>query len=127
MQELFLGCFGATPLTAGHIEVNGKKVALMSPRDAVRANIGLSLVPEDRKTEGLFLKLDGLKNISLPVLGRFIRFGLIDEERGGGVSSRSHADRASRQAGSIHPRWAPSAAVTNRRSRSANGYDRAVA
>jgi ribose transport system ATP-binding protein len=79
MQELFLGCFGATPLTAGHIEVNGKKVVLMSPRDAVRANIGLSLVPEDRKTEGLFLKLDGLKNISLPVLGRFIRFGLIDE------------------------------------------------
>jgi ribose transport system ATP-binding protein len=79
MQELFLGCFGATPLTAGHIEVNGKKVVLMSPRDAVRANIGLSLVPEDRKTEGLFLKLDGLKNISLPALGRFIRFGLIDE------------------------------------------------
>jgi ribose transport system ATP-binding protein len=28
----------------------------------------------------LFLKLDGLKNISLPVLERFIRFGLIDEK-----------------------------------------------
>ena len=32
MQELFLGCFGATPLTGGHIEINGKRVTLMSPR-----------------------------------------------------------------------------------------------
>ena len=80
MQELFLGCFGATPLSEGHIEINGKRVTLMSPRDAVRQNIGISLVPEDRKTEGLFLKLDGLKNMSLPVLDRFTRFGLIDEQ-----------------------------------------------
>ena len=80
MQELFLGCFGATTLSGGHIEINGKRVTLMSPRDAVRQNIGVSLVPEDRKTEGLFLNLDGLKNMSLPVLDRFTRFGLIDEE-----------------------------------------------
>ena len=80
MQELFLGCFGAVPLDDGHVEINGKRVTLLSPRDAVKANIGVSLVPEDRKTEGLFLKLDGLKNMSLPVLGRFTRFGLIDEE-----------------------------------------------
>ncbi len=77
--ELFLGCFGAAPLSEGHIEVNGKPVTLMSPRDAVRANIGISLIPEDRKTEGLFLKLDGRRNISLPVLERFTHFGLIDD------------------------------------------------
>jgi ribose transport system ATP-binding protein len=80
MQELFLGCFGAMPFSEGHIEINGKRVTLMSPRDAVSQNIGISLVPEDRKTEGLFLKLDGLKNMSLPVLDRFSRFGLIDGE-----------------------------------------------
>jgi ribose transport system ATP-binding protein len=80
MLELFLGCFGATPLTTGHIVINGKTVTLMSPRDAVRSNVGISLVPEDRKTEGLFLKLDGLKNISLPVLNRFTRRGLVDGE-----------------------------------------------
>jgi len=77
--ELFLGCFGAVPLSEGHIEVNGKPVTLLSPRDAVRANIGISLIPEDRKTEGLFLKLDGRRNMSLPVLKRFTRFGLIDD------------------------------------------------
>ena len=79
MLELFLGCFGASPLSAGHIAINGKQVTLLSPRDAVRQNIGVSLVPEDRKTEGLFPNLDGLKNMSLPVLGRFTRYGLIDE------------------------------------------------
>ncbi len=77
--ELFLGCFGAVPLSDGHIEVNGKQVTLMSPRDAVRTNIGISLIPEDRKTEALFLKLDGRRNISLPVLERFTHLGLIDD------------------------------------------------
>ena len=77
-QELFLACFGMTALRQGEIRVDGRPVTLASPRDAVRANIGISLVPEDRKTEGLFLRLDGKSNISLPVIDRFARWGLID-------------------------------------------------
>jgi ribose transport system ATP-binding protein len=77
-QDLFLGCFGMAPLTRGEIRVDGRKVTLASPKDAVRANIGISLVPEDRKTEGLFLKLDGRFNVSLPEIGRFAQAGLID-------------------------------------------------
>jgi ribose transport system ATP-binding protein len=77
--ELFLACFGMTRLQSGSIEVDGKPILLASPRDAVRANIGISLVPEDRKTEALFLKLDGLRNMSLPVIDRFTRFGFIDK------------------------------------------------
>ena len=79
-SELFLACFGAMPLDKGHIEVNGKRVDLLSPQDAVRADIGIGLIPEDRKTEGLFLKLDGLRNLSLPVLSRYTRLGIIDEK-----------------------------------------------
>ncbi len=45
------------------------------------ARIGISLVPEDRKTEALFLKLDGRRNVSLPVIERYTRFGLIDGAR----------------------------------------------
>jgi ribose transport system ATP-binding protein len=77
-QELFLACFGMAALRHGEIRVDGRQVTLASPRDAVRANIGISLVPEDRKTEGLFLRLDGKSNISLPVIDRFARRGLID-------------------------------------------------
>lgn len=74
-RELFLALFGAMPLNAGHIQVHGTPVSLRSPADAVCS--GISLVPEDRKTEGLFLDLDGRQNVTLPSLGRFIFGGLV--------------------------------------------------
>jgi len=77
-QELFLSCFGMAPLLAGALHVDGREVALASPRDAIRSRIGISLVPEDRKTEGLFLNLTGQFNVSLPVVHRFARMGVID-------------------------------------------------
>ena len=77
-QELFLACFGMAPLTAGTLQVDEREVVLASPRDAIRRRIGISLIPEDRKTEGLFLKLSGQFNVSLPVVHRFARLGIID-------------------------------------------------
>jgi ribose transport system ATP-binding protein len=77
--DLFLGCFGMADTTGGELRVDGQPVAINSPTDAVRANIGISLVPEDRKTEALFLKLTGKHNASLPVIDRFHRGILIDE------------------------------------------------
>ena len=77
-QQLFLACFGMAPITRGQLLVDGRTVTLASPKDAIRANIGISLVPEDRKTEGLFLRLDGRSNVALPVIERFTRHGLID-------------------------------------------------
>ncbi len=78
--DIFLACFGATQASGGVIEVSGKRVELASPSDAVRAQIGISMVPEDRKTEALLLKLDGQSNVSLPTLGRRARFGFIDKQ-----------------------------------------------
>jgi ribose transport system ATP-binding protein len=77
-RELFLALFGAAELLAGEIRVSGTPVRLRSPADAIRAEIGISLVPEDRKTEGLFLELDGSRNVSLPSQHRFERAGLIN-------------------------------------------------
>jgi ribose transport system ATP-binding protein len=79
--DLFVACFGAAEITGGQIAVDGKPVTIASPTDAVRANIGISLVPEDRKTEALFLKLSGTENTSIPVIDRFARFGFIDVKR----------------------------------------------
>jgi ribose transport system ATP-binding protein len=79
--DLFLSAFGAVPLARGHFEVDGKKVAIASPKDAISARIGISLVPEERKTEGLFLKLSGKHNATVPIIERFTRFGLIDKGR----------------------------------------------
>ncbi|MBV8473445.1 MAG: sugar ABC transporter ATP-binding protein, partial [Hyphomicrobiales bacterium] len=76
--DLFLACFSMADLTSGHLCVDGKPIVFTSPTDAVRANIGISLVPEDRKMEALSLKLSGKYNASLPVIDRFAPRFLID-------------------------------------------------
>jgi ribose transport system ATP-binding protein len=78
--ELFMAVFGDRPLKRGHLVVNGEKVVFTSSRDAISARIGISLVPEERKTEGLFLRLSGTHNATIPIVERFARFGLIDRE-----------------------------------------------
>jgi len=77
-HELFMATFGDRPLTRGHLIVRGEKVVFSSSRDAISAGIGISLVPEERKTEGLFLHLSGTHNATIPIVERFARFGLID-------------------------------------------------
>jgi len=75
--ELFQASFGVIPLRSGVIEIDGKPVTLVSPADATRPAIGLGFIPEDRKTEALCLRLNGRQNITLPVIDRFSRWGLI--------------------------------------------------
>jgi ribose transport system ATP-binding protein len=77
-QDLFLACFGMIDIAQGDVLVDGRKVLLGSPADAIRPNMAIGLVPEDRKTEGLFLQLSGRQNATLPVVSRFTNFGLID-------------------------------------------------
>jgi ribose transport system ATP-binding protein len=74
-RDLFLALFGALRVKSGAIEIGGQALHLRSPRDAVRA--GVALVPEDRKTEGLFLPLSIRANLTLPILGRLARAGVI--------------------------------------------------
>lgn len=74
-RDLFLALFGVTKRLAGEIRIAGQEVQLRSPAHAIRCGIGM--LPEDRKTEALFLELDGCENVSLPSLQRFLRGGLI--------------------------------------------------
>jgi ribose transport system ATP-binding protein len=67
--------FGADPTDAGEIHVRGIRRTIRSPRDAIRARIGL--VPEDRKGQGLVLGLSVRKNITLPVLRLLSRLGVV--------------------------------------------------
>ncbi|WP_035201091.1 sugar ABC transporter ATP-binding protein [Agrobacterium tumefaciens] len=76
--DLFSACFGALPVKSGSILIDGKDVYLGSPADALSPSIGIGFVPEDRKTEGLFLKLNGTANASLPVVDQFSHYGLLN-------------------------------------------------
>ncbi len=76
-RELFMLLFGAQRMTAGTLMAHGRPVRLRSPRDAMRAGVGLALVPEDRKTEGLLLAMSVRDNITLSVLRRIAHLGVL--------------------------------------------------
>jgi ribose transport system ATP-binding protein len=80
-REIFEALFGAEFIDAGQILIDGKQVTLTSTADSLKAGVSTSFLPEDRKTEGLFVRLPGGENVSLPVIKRFSRFGLIDRKR----------------------------------------------
>jgi ribose transport system ATP-binding protein len=56
--------FGLRTPTAGKIMLDGQKVEIDSPIDAI--NLGISLVPEDRKQQGLVLGMNCRDNMTLP-------------------------------------------------------------
>jgi ribose transport system ATP-binding protein len=76
-RELLFMLFGAERASGGSITVDGRKVSLRTPRDAVRRRIGIALVPEDRKTEGLMLAMSVRDNLTLAILRRIARFGVL--------------------------------------------------
>ena len=73
--------FGADSKIAGEITVEGERVEIQSPRDAVRS--GLCLMTEDRKGQGLLLGMSCAENITITDLAKISRHGLLhrDEER----------------------------------------------
>ncbi|MCK9287457.1 MAG: sugar ABC transporter ATP-binding protein [Sphaerochaetaceae bacterium] len=58
--------FGADPKENGQIFLNGKEIKINNPKNAIAA--GIVLAPENRKTDGLCIKLPVRENISLPNL-----------------------------------------------------------
>ena len=77
--ELVTTIFGEYgKLTAGTIQLDGKPIQIKSARDAMK--VGISLVPEDRKGQGLVLIQAILRNISLANLDQFSGFFRIDQD-----------------------------------------------
>lgn len=74
--ELFLGLYGVAR-SRGEVTVEGRRHHIRSPQDAIKAGIGLALVPEDRAREGVLATLSVRENLSLPVLGDIHRWGLL--------------------------------------------------
>jgi ribose transport system ATP-binding protein len=71
--------FGADRRDRGEIRLDGRRLRIASPRDAIAAGIGL--LTEDRKREGLVLSHAVRENMSLPILRRLSRHGLLDLAR----------------------------------------------
>ena len=73
--ELLRAIYGADPIKSGEIRINGTSVLTGSPRRSIA--LGLGLVPEDRKTEGLFLIQSVGFNVMSASLARILRRGFL--------------------------------------------------
>ena len=72
--------FGVDPKESGEIYLAGKKVPIRVPEDSIRA--GIVLVPEDRKRDGLCVRLSVRDNIALPNLDILLgKGGRVDRRR----------------------------------------------
>ncbi|MBL8131412.1 MAG: sugar ABC transporter ATP-binding protein [Anaerolineae bacterium] len=77
--ELLRAIFGADPIDAGAVYVDGGRAPIRSPRDAIRH--GIVLLPEDRKQQGLIMGMAVRENVTLAVLRTLTRGPLIDRRR----------------------------------------------
>ena len=69
--EVAQAIFGADRATAGEIWLHGKKV---SPKDPITAlKLGIGLIPEDRKRQGVLLNLPINQNISFSSMEKIMR------------------------------------------------------
>ena len=71
--------FGIDKIDSGSIYVEGDKVKLKSSKSAIK--IGLGLLTEDRKSQGLVMNMSVKDNITLPSLNQFSKWGIIDSNK----------------------------------------------
>jgi len=73
--EMVRAISGADRMSAGEVILSGKPVRVRSPNEAITQ--GLFCAPEDRKRDGLCVKMTLAENITLPSLDMVSRFGII--------------------------------------------------
>jgi rhamnose transport system ATP-binding protein len=69
--EVMQGLFGIAPPTRGIVTLEGRKLAIRAPSDAIRS--GISYVPEDRQDQGAILSLGIRENVTLANLFKHVR------------------------------------------------------
>lgn len=83
--ELFESFFGLRK-TSGELWIEGKKVVIKSPADAMKA--GMALVSEDRKKDGIVPELSVKKNISLTTLADLLKRGVLNNQKEENLSQK---------------------------------------
>jgi rhamnose transport system ATP-binding protein len=77
--EVCEAIYGVTSCDSGTISLDGKNLRPRTPTEAIAAGIGF--LPEDRMKQGLVLRWEIAKNISLPILAKFVRNGIVDTKK----------------------------------------------
>jgi ribose transport system ATP-binding protein len=77
--DLARALFGIEQPLSGDILIDEVSVTIHSPRDAIKA--GMFLVPEERRTSGLILRMKVRENLTLPGLPIYASSGIIQPDR----------------------------------------------
>jgi ribose transport system ATP-binding protein len=88
-KTLLLALFGVLRGVTGRVTVNGREVRSGSPATAKSRRVGIALVPEDRKTEGLMLPMSIADNLAIASLDALSRGPFVD-----GAKERAAVDTA---------------------------------
>jgi len=78
-SEMVNAIYGKQPKSSGDIFINGKKVIIKNPKDAIKN--GMALITEDRKKDGIISDMSILENITLPSLKEVSKFGFIKKKK----------------------------------------------
>lgn len=81
--------FGADPKTSGTITINGKKVEINSPEDAVKCGIGY--LSEDRKRYGIVVQKSVAENSTMATMENFVR-GLFINKKAENKAAQDYVD-----------------------------------
>lgn len=76
--EIMRGIFGIDCYDSGEIRLNGEKITIRKPSEAIKKGIGF--LTENRKDEGLILDFSLEDNIVLPSVDEFSKRGLLEQK-----------------------------------------------
>ena len=77
--EVMRAIFGADPYTKGSVILNGKEIHCKSPHEAIE--LGIALISENRKEEGILPNFDNKDNISLASLKKYMSGIVINDNK----------------------------------------------
>ena len=77
--EVARAIFGADPHDGGEIFVNGRRVNIKTPEDAVK--LGIGYLSEDRKRYGLLLDKSVAENTALASIDKYTKGGIINDRQ----------------------------------------------
>jgi ABC-type sugar transport system ATPase subunit len=75
-SDILHAIFRSKPPVSGEVNLRGRTLRAPHPRRIIEQ--GLGFVPEDRKMQGIILQMSVLANLTLPALGNFTNFGVIN-------------------------------------------------
>ena len=81
--EIMRCIFGLDKADGGEIYLNGQKLDIHNPMDAIRA--GICMVSEDRRKEGIVPAMSVRENITLPSLRWISKGGVVDRKQDGEI------------------------------------------